>query len=47
MTLDEALKQKASHYIVRSTEDGHNWNELCVTVDQIDNAPSIGENQNE
>ena len=37
----EALKQKASHYIVRSTEDGHNWNELCVTVDQIDNAPSL------
>lgn len=29
------------HTIARSTDDGHNWNELCVTKDQIDDAPTI------
>ena len=30
-----------THAIARSIEDGHNWNELCVTKDDIDAAPTV------
>lgn len=30
-----------THAIARSLDDGHNWNELCVTQDEIDDAPTI------
>lgn len=29
-----------THAIARSIDDGHNWNELCVTKDEIDDMPS-------
>ena len=29
-----------THTIARSIDDGHNWNELCVTKDEIDDMPS-------
>ena len=29
-----------THAIARSIDDGHNWNELCVTKDEIDDIPS-------
>ena len=29
-----------THAIARSIDDGHNWNELCVTKDEIDDLPS-------
>lgn len=29
-----------THAITRSIDDGHNWNELCVTKDEIDDMPS-------
>ena len=31
-----------THAMARSIEDGHNWNELCVTKDEIDDMPSAG-----
>lgn len=30
-----------THAIARSLDDGHNWNELCVTEDEIYDAPTI------
>ena len=30
-----------THAIARSLDDGHNWNELCVTQDEIDDAPTV------
>ena len=30
-----------THLLVRSLDDGHNWHELCVTKEDIDNAPTI------
>lgn len=30
-----------THAIARSLDDGHNWNELCITADEIADAPSI------
>lgn len=30
-----------THAIARSLDDGHNWNELCVTKDELYNAPTI------
>lgn len=30
-----------THAIARSIDDGHNWNELCVTKDEIDDMPSV------
>lgn len=30
-----------THEIARSLEDGHNWNELCVTQDDIEDTPTI------
>ena len=30
-----------THEVARSLEDGHNWDELCVTRDEIDGAPTI------
>lgn len=30
-----------THAIARSIEDGHNWNELCVTKEDIDAAPTV------
>ena len=29
-----------THAIARSIDDGHNWNELCVTKDEVDDMPS-------
>ena len=29
-----------THAIARSIDDGHNWNELCVTKDEIEDIPS-------
>lgn len=29
-----------THAIARSIDDGHNWKELCVTKDEIDDLPS-------
>lgn len=29
-----------THVIARSIDDGHNWNELCVTKDEIDDMPT-------
>lgn len=30
-----------THAIARCIEDGHNWNELCVTADEICDMPTI------
>lgn len=30
-----------THAIARSIDDGHNWNELCVTKDEIEDMPSV------
>ena len=30
-----------THAIARSLDDGHNWNELCVTADEIADMPTI------
>ena len=30
-----------THAIARSLDDGHNWNELCVTQDEIEDMPTI------
>lgn len=30
-----------THEVARSLEDGHNWNELCVTQDDIADMPTI------
>ena len=30
-----------THEIARSLDDGHNWNELCITADEIAEAPTI------
>ena len=30
-----------THEVARSLEDGHNWNELCVTQDDIECMPTI------
>ena len=30
-----------THAIARCIDDGHNWNELCVTKDEIDDMPTI------
>ena len=30
-----------THAIARSLDDGHNWNELCVTQDEIEDAPTV------
>ena len=30
-----------THAIARSLDDGHNWNELCVTQNELDDAPTI------
>lgn len=32
---------KYTHTIARSLDDGHNWNELCVTKDELYDAPTI------
>jgi hypothetical protein len=32
---------KYTHAIARSLDDGHNWNELCVTENEIYDAPTI------
>lgn len=30
-----------THAIARSLDDGHNWNELCVTADEIQDMPTV------
>jgi hypothetical protein len=30
-----------THEIARSLDDGHNWNELCITADEIAEAPTV------
>ena len=35
-----------THAIARSIDDGHNWNELCVTKDEIDDMPSAEPERN-
>ena len=35
MRLIDADKIEYDHCIARSLDDGHNWNELCATKDQI------------
>ena len=30
-----------THAIARSLDDGHNWNELCVTQNELDDAPTV------
>ena len=30
-----------THAIARCLDDGHNWNELCVTKDEIDEMPTV------
>ena len=32
---------KYTHVIARCLKDGHNWNELCVTEDELNDAPTI------
>ena len=41
MRLIDADAIQYTHAIARSIEDGHNWNELCVTKDDIDAAPTV------
>lgn len=38
---------KYTHSIARSMDDGHNWNELCVTADEIADAPTVIETESE
>lgn len=30
-----------THAIARSLDDGHNWNEMCVTADEIADMPTL------
>ena len=41
MRLIDADTIKYTHAIARSIDDGHNWNELCVTQDEIEDMPTI------
>jgi hypothetical protein len=41
MRLIDADAIEYTHAIARSLDDGHNWNELCVTQDEIDDAPTV------
>lgn len=41
MRLIDADTIKYTHAIARSLDDGHNWNELCVTQDEIEDMPTI------
>ena len=41
MRLIDADKITYTHAIARCIEDGHNWNELCVTKDEIDDMPTV------
>ena len=41
MRLIDADAIEYTHAIARSLEDGHNWNELCVTEDEIKDMPTI------
>ena len=41
MRLIDADAIEYTHAIARSLEDGHNWNELCVTKDEIEDMPTI------
>ena len=41
MRLIDADKIEYTHAIARCIEDGHNWNELCVTKDDIEEEPTV------
>ena len=41
MRLIDADAIEYTHAIARSLDDGHNWNELCVTKDEIEDMPTI------
>lgn len=41
MRLIDADTIEYTHAIARCIEYGHNWNELCVTKDEIDDMPTI------
>ena len=41
MRLIDADAIEYTHAIARSRDDGHNWNELCVTEDEIEDMPTI------
>lgn len=41
MRLIDADAIEYTHSIARSLDDGHNWNELCVTKDEIEDMPTI------
>lgn len=41
MRLIDADTIEYTHAIARCIDDGHNWNELCVTKDEIDDMPTI------
>ena len=41
MRLINADAIEYTHAIARSLDDGHNWNELCVTKDEIEDMPTI------
>lgn len=40
MRLIDADTIEYTHAIARCMDDGHNWNELCVTKDEIDDIPT-------
>ena len=46
MRLIDADNIEYTHAIARCIEDGHNWNELCVTKDEIDEIPTVELNPN-
>lgn len=41
MRLIDADAIEYTHAIARSLDDGHNWNELCVTKDEIEDMPTV------
>lgn len=47
MRLIDADKIEYTHEVARSLDDGHNWNELCVTKDEIDDMPTVFQTMNQ
>lgn len=41
MRLIDADMISYTHSVARSLDDGHNWDELCVTKDEIDDMPTV------
>lgn len=39
--LIDADALKFTHGLIRSKEDGHIWNELCITKDEIEDTPTV------